>query len=177
MNPCLIALPLLLLIGCTPMKSLPYFSRPDPISARTPGVAVTQAQPSRIASVSFFSGSQFTASHAEQCANELISTPEQETGIVQYSGNDVLSAEGLLVAEKRELGLLPSRYQIRFQLAIMGHINGTSYGFSRIRVAREDALGLDNHDFIPIAPTGQTTQQVYQELQQLSQRLDACIAG
>ena len=177
MNPCLVALPLLLLTGCTPLTSLPYFSRSDNISARTPGVAITQARPHQIASFSFFSDTHFTASHAEPCAHQLISTPEQEAGIVRYTGNDVLTTEGVLVVEKRELGLLPSRYQIRFQLAALGQSNGTSYGFSRIRVAREDALGLDNHDFTPIAPTGQTTRQVYRELQRLYQQLDACMAG
>ncbi|WP_298722237.1 hypothetical protein [uncultured Oceanisphaera sp.] len=177
MNPCLIALPILLLTGCTPLKSLPYFNRSEPISAQTPGVAITRDQSPRLASLSFFSDTRFTANHAEPCVRELISVPEQEAGIVQYSGNDVLTTEGLLVVDKRELGLLPSRYRIRFQLAALGQLNGTRYGFSRIRVARKDALGLDNHDFIPIPPAGQTTQQVYRELRRLYQQLDACMAG
>ncbi|GHA17321.1 hypothetical protein [Oceanisphaera arctica] len=178
MNHHIVALSALLLTGCTSMESLySYLGQRERVSVLTPGVAVTQTQPSRLESLSFFSTTRFSASQAEPCARELIQTPAQEPDHIRYVGTDVLNAQGTIEAEKRELGILPSHYRIRFQLAELGQLNGTTYGFSQIRVARKDALGLDNHDFTPIAPAGQTTQQVYQELQQLYQQLDACMAG
>ena len=172
------ALSALLLTGCTSMESLyAYIGQRERISAQTPGVSVTRAQPSRLESLSFFSTTRFTASQAESCSRKLMQTQAQDPGHIRYLGTDVLNTQGVIEAEKRELGILPSHYRIRFQLAELGQLNGTTYGFSKIRVARKDALGLNNHDFIPIPPTGQTTQQVYQELQQLYQQLDACMAG
>ncbi|MFP2769993.1 hypothetical protein [Oceanisphaera sp. KMM 10153] len=178
MNPHFIALSALLLTGCTSMEPLySYLGQGERVSAQTPGVAVTRAQPSRLESLSFFSSTRFAAGQAEPCARKLMQPPAQEPDNIHYVGADVLNAQGSIEAEKRELGILPSQYRIRFQLAELGQLNGTTYGFSQIRVARKDSLGLNNHDFTPIAPAGQTTQQVYRELRQLYQQLDACMAG
>jgi hypothetical protein len=178
MNPGITTLLALLLTGCTSMESLSsYLGQPERVSARTPGVAVTQTHPPRLESLSFFSSRRFAASRAEPCARKLMQAPEQEPEPIGYVGEDVLNAKGIIEVNKRELGILPSRYRIRFQMAELSQKNGTTYGFSQIRVARQNALNLGNHDFITIPPAGRTTQQVYQELQRLYQQLDACVAG
>ena len=170
-------LPILLLSGCTQLASLPYPTKARPLSPNTPGVAVSQTRPPRLESIAFFSNTPFKADRIEPCIKEYLPAPDDDTNAVVYFGRDVVNTPGMLRVNKRQLGLLPSEYQIAFKLAVLGQTKGTRYGFSQLRLARSDALDLNNHDFTSIAPATADAQQVYQSLKALYEQLDECMAG
>lgn len=166
----------LLLSGCTQLASLPYPGKTRSFLPNSPGVSVSQTQPPRLESIAFFSDTRFSSDHAEPCINELIPVPDDDTNAVVYFGRDVLNTPGLIRVNTRQLGLLPSEYQIAFQLAAFGETRGTHYGFSQLKLARADTFNFINHDFKPIAPTSADAQQVYLSLKELYQQLDECMA-
>ncbi|WP_375057828.1 hypothetical protein [Zobellella sp. DQSA1] len=174
------ALPLLtaLLAGCTALD-FPQFAgtQRERVSATTPGIAITQAQPSRLESISFLSNTTFTPARARRCATGLFPPANEAGEVIHYLGEDRLNASGELAATGTQWGIIPSHYRIRFQLSALAHHNGTTYGFNQISLARQDAWGLNNHGFESLSPSGSRTQQVYDELQALYRRLDECMAG
>jgi hypothetical protein len=170
-------LPILLLTGCAALE-LPFSpgGQQGRVSSTTPGIAVSRTQPPRLESISFLSERAFVPARARHCLTELIPPAGEDTEVIQFLGQDVLNAAGEITAAGSQWGIIPSQYRIRFQLSALAHHNGTTYGFSRISLAREDAWGLGDHDFAPLPPTGARTQKVYNELQALYRRLDECLA-
>ncbi|WP_445399882.1 hypothetical protein [Zobellella sp. An-6] len=170
-------LPILLLTGCTTLElPVPPGDRQPRVSSSTPGIAVSRTQPPRLESISFLSERAFVPARARHCVVELIPPAGEESEVIQYLGADVLNAGGEIVATGSRWGLIPSQHRVHFQLSMLGHHNGTTYGFSRISLAQEDAWGLDNHGLEPLPPSGARTQKVYDELQALYRRLDECMA-
>lgn len=167
---------ILLLSGCAQLASLSYPTKARLLSPNTPGVAVSQSRPSRLESIAFFSDTPFKADRAEFCINKLIPLPD-DTDAGVYFGRDILNTPGTITVNKRQLGLLPSEYEIAFHLSAFGQLKGTRYGFSQLKLARSDALDLNNHGFTSIAPASADAQQVYQSLKAFYQQLDACMAA
>lgn len=168
---------ILLLSGCAQLASLPYPTKARLLSPNTPGVAVSQTRPPRLESIAFFSDTPFNVDRAEPCIKEYLPLPDDDVDTVVYFGRDVVNTLGMIRVNKRQLGLLPSEYQIAFKLSVLGQTKGTRYGFSQLKLARSDALDLNNHGFTSIAPASADAQQVYQSLKAFYQQLDACMAA
>ncbi|NLJ92002.1 MAG: hypothetical protein GX324_02940 [Aeromonadales bacterium] len=176
MNPYLVIITSLLLSACSNLTSLPYFNKDEPITAHTPGIGISQSEPPQLASIAFASDTQFNSERIKGCVDELLAAIEEEGRVINYVGRDTLTATAVLAGEKRQLGVLPSQYQIRFHLAVLSQGEGTRYGFSRITLAQEDRFNYNTHDFKPLSPTSNDLTAVYHSLKDLYQALDDCMA-
>lgn len=176
MNPYLVIITSLLLSACSNLTSLSYFNKDDPITANTPGIGISQSDPPQLASIAFASDTPFSSEHIKRCVDEQLTAIEEEGRLINYVGRDTLTATGVLTGEKRQLGVLPSQYQIRFHLAALSQGEGTRYGFSRITLAQEDRFNYNTHDFKPLSPTSNNLTAVYHRLKDLYQVLDDCMA-
>lgn len=172
----------LLLSGCSTLDRLPYFngSTTATNSTTTPtdklGIAISQTQPEKLESISFFAKTPFASKTAEYCVAEHLTVADPETNI-QYLGLDTLTTYGSISGENRTFGLLIGNYQIAFHLQLIGQHNGTRYGFSKLRLASQDKLNITNHDFQPIQANTRNSNRVYQTLATLYKQLDACMVG
>lgn len=176
MNPYFIIITSLLLSACSNLTSLPYFNKNEPITAKTPGIGISQSEPPQLASIAFVSDTHFSSEELKIFLDEHLTPIEEEGRTIEYIGKDTLMASGLFAGEKRQLGIVPSYYQIRFKLAALSQGTGTRYGFSRITLAQEDQLNYNSHDFKPLASTSSDLSPVYYSLKSLFQELDDCMA-
>lgn len=174
----------LLLSGCSTLDKLPYFNRSAPAadsnSTTTPatdklGIAVSQTQPEKLESISFFAKTPFASKIAEYCVEEHLIVADAESNI-KYLGLDTLTTYGSISGENRTFGLLIGNHQIAFHLKLIGQHNGTRYGFSELRLANQDKFNITNHDFQPILANSGASKRVYQTLAALFHQLDACIS-
>ncbi|WMC11849.1 hypothetical protein PU634_05645 [Oceanimonas pelagia] len=169
--------PALLLTGCAQLSPLVGKTPLPVINEYSPGVAVTQNAPPRLAALTFYAATPFNQAQAGACSEKLLLAQQPDTGIVRYTGRDMFSAEGLVNHSTSVYRVLPVQDRIRFELTLLAKVSGTTYGFRRIESARYDPLGLNSHDFAPLPPSGTETQQVYQRLQRLFRNMDGCIRG
>lgn len=180
----------LLLSGCSTLDTLPYFNRSaneanaNSGSANatqdTLGIAVSQTKPPILESITFFTETLFSKKTTKTCVQEpLAALDENEDTDVSthYLGQDVLTTSGAVSGESRRLGISVGRYQITFNLALLGQHNGTHYGFSQLRLAKQNKLNLSSHDLRPILANSSDSKLVYQALYTLFRELDACATG
>lgn len=177
----------LLLSGCSTLDTLPYFNRAEneanassasPDSTKdTLGIAVSQTKPPTLESITFFTKTPFSKKMAKACVQEPLAESNEDTDAsTHYLGLDILTTSGAVSGESRRLGILIGRYQITFNLALLGQHNGTHYGFSQLRLAKQNKLNLSNHDLRPIQANSSDSKLVYQALDTLFRELDACAA-
>lgn len=178
-----LALTTLLLSGCSTLKSLPHFNRSDATPTASSaaanatskqGIAVSQTEPAELESITFFTKTLFSREAADTCVKETLSAPENDDHI-KYLGRDALTTSGSISGEDRTLGILVGSHYIDFHLALLGQHNGTHYGFSQLRLAKQDKLNISNHDLRPILANSSDSKRVYQTLEKLFQQLDACV--
>ncbi|WP_319781547.1 hypothetical protein [Oceanisphaera sp. IT1-181] len=180
----------LLLSGCTTLDTLPYFNRAEnetnansataDSTKDTLGIAVSQTKPPTLESITFFTETLFSKKTAKSCVQEPLAASnenEDTDASTHYLGLDVLTTSGAISGESRRLGISIGRYQITFKLALLGQHNGTHYGFSQLRLAKQNKLNLSNHDLRPILTNSSDSKLVYQALDTLFRKLDACTAG
>ena len=185
----------LLLSGCSTLKSLHNFNRtpapatidetpanpamtkPANASASTGklGIAISQTEPAELESITFFTKTPFAKEASDACVQEYLSAPENDDHI-KYLGQDALTTSGSVSGEDRSLGILYGGHHIDFHLALLGQHNGTHYGFSQLRLAKQDKLNISNHDLRPILANSGDSKRVYQTLEGLFKQIDACVA-
>ncbi|ART83605.1 hypothetical protein CBP31_14005 [Oceanisphaera profunda] len=177
----------LLLSGCTTLDTLPYFNRSaneanassasSDSTKDTLGIAVSQTKPPTLESITFFTETLFSKKTAKICVQEPLADLNEDTDAsTHYLGLDVLTTSGAVSGESRRLGISVGRYQITFNLALLGQHNGTHYGFSQLRLAKQNKLNLSSHDLRPILANSSDSKLVYQALDTLFRELDACAA-
>ncbi|MGO4998349.1 hypothetical protein [Oceanisphaera sp. W20_SRM_FM3] len=178
----------LLLSGCSTLPTLPYFKNAQATTTNTTvahsattsaangqrGVAITQTRPEMLESITFFTNTLFSAKAADTCVQAYLSAPAEDNPI-KYLGRDALTTSGSTSGEDRTLGILYGGHQIDFNLALLGQHNGTHYGFSQLRLAKQDKLKISNHDLRPILANSGDSKRVYQTLETLFKKLDACV--
>ena len=178
----------LLLSGCSTLPTPPYFTNSEDSSSNTSvansatlssangqrGIAITQTQPPMLESITFFTNTLFSSKAADACVQEYLSPPAVDNNI-KYLGGDALTTSGSISGEDRTLGFLYGSHQIDFKLALLGEFNGTHYGFSELRLAKQDKLNISNHDLRPILANSGDSKRVYQTLEALFRELDACV--